>query len=586
MRTHTCGELNAFHAGQTVRLCGWVAKLRDHGGVVFVDLRDRWGVTQAVFRPEGEASSGTANLKPESAVSVEGEVRLRPEGLVNANMPTGEIEIEVSRVEVLGPSEPTPFVVAKDETLSPELRMKYRYIDLRRPGQIENLVLRHRVASVCRSTLAEAGFVEVETPMLTRSTPEGARDYIVPSRVSRGAFYALPQSPQLFKQLLMVAGLDRYFQIVKCFRDEDLRSDRQPEFTQLDIEMAFVGEEEVMEVSELVLRASLEAIGEAVPFPLARIPYEEALLRYGSDKPDLRFGLEIRDVSSLALGSGFRVFEGAVREGGAVRGLSVPGGSALSRKKVDGLEGAGKAAGLKGLVALKVGPGGLQGGAAKNLNEGVGPALLQALGAQEGDLLLFGAGPAGSIAPGLGEVRLRAAQEMEISKTRFAACWVVSMPLFTPDAETGRPDPTHHPFTMPREEDLGRLESAPFEVKARAYDLVLNGHEIAGGSVRIHRQDVQNRVFALLGIPQEKALEKFGFLLEAFRYGAPPHGGIAFGFDRLVILLAGREQIREVIAFPKTLSASCPLTGAPSPIDADQLRGLGLQIVDPKEKSN
>ncbi|MHC4600019.1 MAG: aspartate--tRNA ligase [Planctomycetota bacterium] len=580
MRTHTCGELDASHAGRKVRLCGWVAKVRDHGGIVFVNLRDRWGVTQAVFRPEREALHAAARgLKVESVISVDGEVRARPEGLRNPNMATGEIEVEGVSLEVLGPAEPTPFVVADQDDLSPELRMQYRYLDLRRPGQLDRLVLRHRLAQLCRRLLNERDFVEVETPMLTRSTPEGARDYIVPSRVSRGAFYALPQSPQLFKQLLMVAGLERYYQIVRCFRDEDLRSDRQPEFTQLDIEMSFVGQEEVMAVAEAVLAAALEELaGVALDSPLLRIPYDVAMARYGIDKPDLRFGLEIEDVSSSLSGCGFRIFETALEAGGVVRGLRVEGGGSLSRKQVDGLEVTGVAAGLKGLVAMKVGPDGPTGPAAKRFKEGVAAALTERMKAREGDLLLFAAGADDDVAPGLGAVRLHLGRALGLAKSGFAACWVVDPPLFTKNAETGLPDPSHHAFTMPAEEDPDVLSARPFAVKARGYDLVLNGQEIAGGSVRIHRADIQKRVFELLGIGPEEAREKFGFLLEAFRYGAPPHAGIAFGFDRFAALLAGQDQIREVIAFPKTTKAICPLTGAPARLDPAQLKALGITV--------
>ncbi|MHC5040376.1 MAG: aspartate--tRNA ligase [Planctomycetota bacterium] len=580
IRTHSCGELRAAHAGQTVRLCGWVATIRDHGGVVFLDLRDRWGLTQAVFRPEAETLHKTASaLKPESVVICEGIVRLRPEGLANPDRATGEVELEATALEIAGPAEPTPFVIAEDENPSPELRMKYRYLDLRRPGQLPRLLLRHRVAARCRQILDAEGFVEVETPVLTRSTPEGARDYIVPSRTNKGSFFALPQSPQLFKQLLMVSGIDRYYQLVKCYRDEDLRADRQPEFTQLDLEMAFVNEEDVLAVSESILTAVLKIVTDPPPAtPLPRLPFDEAMRLYGSDKPDLRFGLEMQDVSDLAAGCGFRVFENALEAGGTVRALCVPGGSSLSRKRVDALEGVGKGAGLAGLVALKISPEGLQGGAAKRFREGIGPALTARLGGSPGDLLLFAAGPPDRVAPGLGEVRLRVGEEMNLRKERFAALWIVEPPLFTRNPDTGAPDPSHHPFTLPRESDLPTLEGDPFAAKARAYDLVLNGHEIAGGSVRIHRRDIQARIFSLLGIPPGVAEAKFGFLLEAFRFGAPPHAGIAFGFDRLVALLAGLDQIREVIAFPKTTSAACPLTGAPAPVDEGQLKSLGIQL--------
>ncbi len=584
MRTHHCGALRASHAGEGVRLCGWVSRLRDHGGVVFVNLRDRFGVTQVVFRPEaGEAHEAAAALKPESAVRLSGTVQRRPDGLENPAMDTGAIEVEGDRVEVLGPAETPPFVVAEEEAVSDEQRMKFRYLDLRRPGRLALLEARHRVASVCRRTLEDRGFLEVETPVLTRSTPEGARDYVVPSRVSRGKFYALPQSPQLFKQLLMVAGADRYFQIVKCFRDEDLRSDRQPEFTQLDVEMAFAGEEDVMETSEAVLENALAAAG-APPFakPLMRIPFAEALRRFGTDKPDLRFGMDIQDVSGAVAACGFRVFENTLASGGVVRGLRVPGGASMSRKQIGETEAVGKEAGLKGLVSLKADAKGLSGSAARNMKASAVSRVREAFQAEAGDLLLLAAGEETPTAEGLGAVRLHAGRALGRVKEGLAACWVVDPPLFTRDPETGRPDPTHHPFTAPHEEDLDTLEADPFGARARAYDLVLNGHEIAGGSVRIHRRDVQNRIFSLLEIPPGRAQAKFGFLLEAFRYGPPPHAGIAFGFDRLAALLAGRDQIREVIAFPKTTRAVCPLTGAPSSLDPDQLEGLGIALLREK----
>ncbi|MCU0723467.1 MAG: aspartate--tRNA ligase [Planctomycetes bacterium] len=583
MRTSTCGDLRAADEGKRVRLCGWAAKVRDHGGVVFLDLRDRWGVTQAVFRPEaGEASRAAAGVRAESVLAVEGVVRRRPEGLANPRMKTGEIEVEGASIEVLSEAAPTPFVVAGEEEPSAELRMKYRYLDLRRPGQIDLLTLRARVASLCRRTLEEREFVEVETPFLVKSTPEGARDYLVPSRVAKGSFYALPQSPQLFKQMLMVAGLDRYYQIVRCFRDEDLRSDRQPEFTQLDIEMSFAGEAEIAEASEAVLAAAMrEVCGETVALPLPRMPWDEAMARYGSDKPDLRFGLPVEDLAGALRDCGFGPFEAAFAAGGTVRGLRVPGGAGLSRKQVGELEDAGKAAGLKGLVSLKVGPEGVSGSAAGKMKPGSPDAAARALSAAPGDLLLLAAGEPMPVSAGLGAVRLKVGAALKLREKRFAAFWVVDPPLSLKNPETGRPEPSHHPFTSPRLEDLPRLETDPLSARARAYDLVLNGCEIAGGSVRIHRSDVQAKIFGLLGITPEKAQRKFGFFLEALRYGTPPHAGIAFGFDRFVMLLAGQDQIREVIAFPKTTSASCLLTGAPSTVDPEQLQELGIEIKAP-----
>ena len=584
-RTHTCGELRTEHVGQTVTLCGWVHSRRDHGGVIFIDLRDREGMAQVVFKPEhSQAALDTADgFRAEYVVACRGEVRHRIEGMVNPKMATGEVEVYVDQVELLNAAETPPFEIEDRVDISQELRLRYRYLDLRRPVMQRNLVFRSRCFSVIRDYFARRGFVDVETPLLTKSTPEGARDYLVPSRVNPGRFYALPQSPQLFKQVLMVAGLDRYVQIVKCLRDEDLRADRQPEFTQLDVEMSFIDEEDVYALIEgLMAEVMDKMLGVTLGVPIRRIPYDEAINRYGTDKPDLRFAMEIVDISEVAAGCEFGVFTGILERGGTVRGLNAKGAApTYSRRDIDLMAEWLKDFGAKGLAWMKVGDdGALASSIVKFFSPDQQAALKAKMAAEPGDLLLFVAASPQVAAASLDELRRRLGRELGlIPADAYAFCWVVDFPLFAWNAEEARPDPTHHPFTSPHPDDLGTLEERPLDVRARAYDIVLNGTELGGGSIRIHRRDVQERIFRLLNIGEEEAREKFGFLLDALRYGAPPHGGIALGLDRLVMLLLGLDSLREVIAFPKTQKAVELMTGAPSEVSERQLRELGIRVV-------
>jgi aspartyl-tRNA synthetase len=583
-RTHTCGQLRAADAGKDVVLAGWVQHWRDHGGVGFIDLRDRYGLTQIVFHPDRGADlhERSRQLRSEYVVAVKGLVQPRPEGTVNPKLATGEIEVAVTDLELLNTAETPPFEVADDTEAAPELRMKYRYIDLRRPRMQRNLRVRHRAAKLIRDYYDAHDFLEIETPMLTKSTPEGARDYLVPSRLYPGSFYALPQSPQLFKQILMVGGCDRYAQIVRCFRDEDLRGNRQPEFTQLDVEMSFVDEEDVFAMTEGLMQVLFkDLLGRHLALPLRRMPYDEALRRYASDKPDLRFGLEIEDVGDLVGKSGFKVFADTVAAGGCVRGFRAPGAAErYSRKDLDGLTAFVGEYGAKGLAWFKMAGGALTSPIAKFFDQPTQAALIQRLAAQNGDLLLFVADKEEMVVRALGPLRVRLGHELGLVRPDdFQLLWVVDFPLFGWDSEANRLDPQHHPFTSPRLADLDRLEAEPLKVKARAYDLVLNGEEIAGGSIRIHQEAVQERIFRLLKIGPEEARVRFGFFLDALKYGAPPHGGIAFGFDRLVSLFCGEEAIREVIPFPKTQRAVCQLTSAPTPVDEAQLKELGLRLL-------
>jgi aspartyl-tRNA synthetase len=577
-RTHTCGQLRAEDAGREVLLLGWVHKVRDLGHLVFLDLRDRHGLTQVVVEAEG-LRDRAKHLRAEFVLGVRGRVRPRAAEAVNAKMPTGAVELEAIELKLLSEAKVPPFVIADEVAASDELRLRYRYLDLRRPALQANLGLRHRVTMAVRKYFDGQGFWEIETPMLTKSTPEGARDYLVPSRVHPGEFYALPQSPQIFKQILMIAGTDRYFQIVKCFRDEDLRADRQPEFTQIDVEMSFATRELVFATIEPLIREVFAVIGRDITLPFARMSYAEALARYGSDKPDLRVGMVVTDVSGVFADSTFSVFREAVAGGGVVRGIVVPGGAAASRKELDTLAEEAKSLGAGGLVWVRRSGDAIQSSALKAAGEGTMRAALDAAGAGAADLLLLACGPADATSKVLGQLRLSVAKSRGWLKTdEFAFTWVTDFPLLEWDTDEHRWVAMHHPFTSPVEADMDRLEENPGGVLAQAYDLVLNGSEIGGGSIRIHDTALQRRMFTLLGISDEDAKLRFGFFLESLEYGTPPHGGIALGLDRIVAILAGEPSIRDVIAFPKTAQAVDLMSTAPTPVDAKQLRELRLRI--------
>lgn len=583
LRTHTCGELTDQNIGQTVTLCGWVDTYRDHSGVLFVDLRDRYGLTQAVFSPQAgaEIMQTARALRSEFVVSVTGHVARRPEGTVNPKLATGQIEIRAQRVEVLNKSLTPPFQPTSKELPGEDLRLKYRYLDLRRPEMQKTVLLRHRMVKIMRDHLDAQGFVDVETPMLGRSTPEGARDYLVPSRVQQGCYYALPQSPQLYKQILMIAGYDRYMQIARCFRDEDLRADRQPEFTQLDVEMAFVDSDDVIGVIDgLVARMAKEILGIDIALPLPRMSWDEAMERFGHDAPDMRFGMELVDLTDLAKESTFRVYREPADTGGRVRGMNAKGAAArYSRKDLDELTRFAQEFGAKGLGWFRIeADGTLWSPVAKNFT----PELLAKIGArleaQPGDLLLIVADRFEVTCKVLHNLRKRLAGELElVPPGRMSFSWVVEFPMFDRDSETGGWAAMHHPFTSPRDQDKHLLATDPAAMRAKAYDLVVNGYEAGGGTIRIHDQQLQQQVFSLLGVDAEQAKERFGFLLDALQFGAPPHGGIALGIDRLVMLFAGLDNIRDVIAFPKTQRATDLMTGAPGDVDPKQLRELGIK---------
>jgi len=580
-RTHTCGELRPTDVGQAVVLQGWAHRVRDLGGVLFIDMRDRHGLTQVVVKSGSAVADVATRVRSEYVIAVRGTVEARQPATVNPKLDTGAVEVLASSLEILNEAKTPPFAVNDDAPVAEDTRLRYRYLDLRRPALQHNLVLRHNVTLAARKYFDAQGFLEIETPILTRSTPEGARDYLVPSRVHHGEFFALPQSPQIFKQILMIAGFDRYMQITRCFRDEDLRADRQPEFTQIDVEMSFATEELVYGVVEGAVQAMFEAAGHKVTTPFDRVPYDEAMRVYGSDKPDLRPGMPIADVSVTFAESAFGPFREAVAGGGVVRGIIVTGGATYSRKDLDDLTEQIRQLGGSGLVWVRLVQGAIQSSALKVAGEAPLKQAFEAAGGKEGDLLLLAAGETSLVARVLGQLRLIIAKRQNLLRADdFRFVWVTEFPLFEWNPDENRWDSMHHPFTSPRPQDVGLLESAPDRVRARAYDLALNGSEIAGGSIRIHRADVQRQVFRLLGISDEDARARFGFFLDALEYGTPPHGGIAFGLDRIAALLCGEGSIREVIAFPKTAQAVDLMAGAPSVVDERQLRELHIRIRD------
>jgi aspartyl-tRNA synthetase len=583
-RTHSATGLSLANVGQEVVLNGWVNSRRDHGGLIFIDVRDRSGLIQIVFNPElnKEAFHLAETVRSEYVVACRGKVLARSEANLNPNLETGQIEVHIETMEVLNTAKTPPFYIENGIDVDENLRMRYRYLDLRRPEMKDNLILRHRVINGMRDFLDQQGFIEIETPILGRSTPEGARDYLVPSRLHPGEFFALPQSPQQYKQILMVAGMEKYFQIARCFRDEDLRADRQPEFTQLDMEMSFIDEADIFTLIEALMnKIFMISNGIEIPTPFPHIAYDEAMLKYGSDQPELRFGWEIQDITEIVREVDFKVFSSAIAAGGVVRALNAKGCSSFTRKEIDELGKTATAYGAKGLAWITVTENELKSPITKFFTAEQMQSVLTALDAKPGDLLLFGADQAEIVARVLGVLRLDLAKRLKLyDENAFSFAWVVDFPLFKYDQEEKRYVAVHHMFTAPRVEDIELLDSHPLAVKARAYDLILNGIEIGGGSIRVHRRDWQEKMFSLLGMSAEEANDKFGFMLEAFEYGTPPHGGVAFGIDRMVMLMAHRDSIRDVIAFPKTQSAACPMTNAPSEVSPRQLRELSLKIRD------
>lgn len=588
-RTHYCGEVSAEDVGKKVRVAGWVDTTRDHGGVVFTDLRDRTGKVQIVFSPEisEELVEKAKKLKHEFVIAVEGEVRRRPPGTENPKLKTGEVEIYAEKLQILNKSLPLPFPIEDEVKVGEETRLKFRFLDLRRKKMMENIIFRHRLYQVVRDVFNREGFIEIETPYLTKSTPEGARDFLVPSRIYPGKFYALPQSPQLFKQILMVSGFDRYYQIARCFRDEDLRADRQPEFTQIDFEMSFVTEREVMDVAEKVLRSLYK---ELLGVEIGEIPvmsYDEAMARFGTDRPDTRFGLELKEITDIAKECQFKVFRTVAEKGGIVKALNFKGGAKLSRKEIDDLTKFVGIYGAKGLAWIKILPEGLQSPIVKFFSEGEMNKILERLEAEVGDILFFVADKPDVVNAALSNLRLKLGKMAGlIDESKVNVLWIVDFPMFEWNEDENRWEALHHPFTSPKEEDVEKLLEDPGSVRARAYDMVLNGVEIGGGSIRIHREDIQEKVFKVIGLSDEEAKERFGFLLEALKYGAPPHGGMAFGLDRLCAIMRSEESIRDVIAFPKTQRGQCLLTGAPDTVRPEQIEELHIKVDLPEEKEN